>query len=77
MVIYNMKKKTFDCIEMKRKAALQIHEKLKGMSREEKAAYWQKRHREIQQEFEKWKKNGKKYLIRSYGFPMMMRYLCS
>jgi uncharacterized membrane protein (DUF106 family) len=41
---------------MKRKAALRIHEQLKGKSRMEKVAYWQKRNKEIQQEFEELKK---------------------
>lgn len=47
-----MTTKTFDCVEMKRRAALRIHEQLKGMSMEEKVAYWRKRHTEIQQEQE-------------------------
>ncbi len=51
--------KTFDCVEMKRKAALRIHEQLKGKSREEKIAYWQKRHQEIQKECEEMKNSPK------------------
>jgi hypothetical protein len=30
-----------DCIAMKRKAALQIHEELKGLSYEQRIAYWE------------------------------------
>ncbi len=43
-------KKTFDCIDMKRAASLKIHKKLKGLSTEERVAYWEKRHQEIQEE---------------------------
>ena len=35
-----VKKKDFDCVEMKRKAQAKIHRKTKGMTREEEVAYW-------------------------------------
>ncbi len=37
------KKKAFDCVEMKHEGGLRIHEALKGMTREEKMAYWRER----------------------------------
>ena len=58
--LYSMKTKTFDCVEMKRKAAIRIHEQLKGMSLEEKVAYWQKRHEIIRQEQEERQKERQK-----------------
>jgi hypothetical protein len=36
-----MKTKTFDCVEMKRRGAAQIHEETKDLSFDEKVAYWQ------------------------------------
>ncbi|HPA45471.1 MAG TPA: hypothetical protein PLG59_06580 [bacterium] len=54
-----MTMKTFDCVEMKRKAALRIHQQLEGMSVEEKVAYWQERHAEIRQEREEQSKREK------------------
>ena len=38
-----MKRKRFDCVEMKRKAAAPINERLKGMTVEQQIAYWQER----------------------------------
>lgn len=35
--------KTFDCVEMKRKAAERIYEETKDMSLKERTAYWQKK----------------------------------
>lgn len=37
------KKKDFDCIEMQDRAALRIHETLKGKTKEEVLAYWRER----------------------------------
>ncbi|HOE09862.1 MAG TPA: hypothetical protein PLQ35_00605 [bacterium] len=54
-----MTTKTCDCVEMKRKAALRIHEQLEGMNVEEKIAYWQKRHIEIRREQEEERKKAK------------------
>ena len=42
-----MKTKTFDCIELKRKASERIHRELQGLSREEKIAYWKRRNEEL------------------------------
>ena len=54
-----MKNKSFDCVEMKRKAAVKIYEKMKNMSREEQIAYWKersegfiKRHKEARKKLE-------------------------
>lgn len=35
-----MKSKTFDCVEMKRKAAEKIYEKIKDMSVEDELRFW-------------------------------------
>jgi len=35
--------KTFDCVEMKRRGALKIYERLKDMTVDQKAEYWRKR----------------------------------
>lgn len=37
-----MKTKTFDCVEMKRKAARRIYEELKDKSVEEQIEYWRR-----------------------------------
>jgi hypothetical protein len=39
-----MKKKTFDCVEMKRQAASRIFEETRSMSLEERQAYWREKH---------------------------------
>jgi hypothetical protein len=41
------KKKKFDCIEMKRRGSLKIHERLAKMTFEEKVEYWRKRAEEF------------------------------
>lgn len=38
-----MKTKTFDCVEMKRKAAQRINEETKDFSLDQRIAYWQKK----------------------------------
>ena len=38
-----MKTKTFDCVEMKRRGAARIHERLKNMTLEQKIDYWRRR----------------------------------
>jgi hypothetical protein len=38
-----MKTKRFDCIEMKRRGAARIHERLQGMTFEQEVAYWTER----------------------------------
>ena len=35
--------KSFDCVEMMHEGGARIHEELKGMTREEKLAYWRAR----------------------------------
>lgn len=35
--------KKFDCIETKRRAALEIHERLAGLTFEEQVEYWHRR----------------------------------
>ena len=39
--------KSFDCIEMKRRGALKIHERLASMSIEEQVEYWRRRSDEL------------------------------
>jgi hypothetical protein len=48
-----MKTKTFDCVEMKRRGALQIHETTKDMTFEQKVAYWRGRSRQFREEQER------------------------
>jgi hypothetical protein len=38
-----MKTKTFDCVEMKRRGAALIYEKIKDMTIDEQVAYWKER----------------------------------
>ena len=37
------KTKSFDCVEMKRRGALRLHEQLKGMTIEQQLEYWRER----------------------------------
>ncbi|HUT76586.1 MAG TPA: hypothetical protein VM285_02810 [Polyangia bacterium] len=37
----------FDCVEMKRRAALRIHERLAGLTLEEQVEYWRRRSEEF------------------------------
>jgi hypothetical protein len=48
-----MKTKTFDCIEMKRRGALRIHDQLKNMTVEQQIEYWRQRSEEFQHEQER------------------------
>jgi len=48
-----MKTKTFDCVEMKRRAALALHERLKGMTLEEQVQYWRERNEAFRREQER------------------------
>lgn len=41
------KAKTFDCVEMKRKGAARLCEKLKNMSPEEQIQFWRRRAEEL------------------------------
>lgn len=40
------RKKDFDCVDLQDRAALRIHEALKGKTREEELAYWRQRSEE-------------------------------
>jgi len=42
-----MKKKSFDCVEMKRKGAAMVLKRLRGMSEKEQLEYWHKRTEEL------------------------------
>jgi hypothetical protein len=48
-----MKTKTFDCVEMKRQAALRIHERLKDLTVEQQIEYWRQRSAEFQRDHER------------------------
>jgi hypothetical protein len=45
-----MKTKTFDCVEMKRRGAELVRQRLAGMSLEEEIDYWRRRSEEFQRE---------------------------
>lgn len=53
-----MKKKTFDCVEMKRKAAQKVYEALHGKTRDEQVAYWRGRNEEMRLWLERRKQNA-------------------
>ena len=40
-------KKTFDCVEMKHRAAREVQVKLAGMTLDEQVTYWERRGREL------------------------------
>jgi len=42
-----MTTKTFDCVEMKRQGAERLQEKLAGMTRDERLAYWAERNEQF------------------------------
>lgn len=44
-----MKKKTFDCVEMKREGSKRIYEALKGKSRDDQIEYWRNKNKELHQ----------------------------
>ncbi len=48
-----MKKKTFDCVEMKRRGAARIHQRLENMTLEQKIDYWRKRSQAFRREKER------------------------
>lgn len=48
-----MKTKTFDCVEMKRRGAERIHERLKNMTLEQKIDYWRRRSQSFRSEQER------------------------
>ncbi len=45
-----MKTKTFDCVEMKRRAAERIYQETKDLTLEQKTEYWQRRSEEFRRE---------------------------
>ncbi len=45
-----MKTKTFDCVQMKRKAAARMHEQTRGLTLEQKIEYWRQRNEEFRAE---------------------------
>ena len=53
-----MKKKAFDCVEMKRRGAERIYAETKDMTHEEKLAYWQQRNKEFHEEIDRLKKEA-------------------
>jgi hypothetical protein len=48
-----MKSKTIDCVEMKRRGALRVHEQLKGMTVDQQIEYWRRRSEEFRRELER------------------------
>lgn len=54
-----MKTKTFDCVEMKRRAAARIHAQIGDLTLEQKIEYWRRRSEEFRAEQEE--------LTASYG----------
>lgn len=53
-------KKDFDCVEMKQKGQEMLRVRLAGMSAEERAVYWSKRNRELQQRIEQAREQSRK-----------------
>ncbi len=47
------KTKTFDCVEMKRRGALRIHEVTKGMTPQQKIDYWRDRSEQFRQQLDR------------------------
>ncbi len=58
--------KTFDCVEMKRKAQEEIWEEIKDMTREQQLKYWQEQGELLRQEIEaaKAKKSAESMAVR-------------
>ena len=48
-----MTMKEFDCIEMKRVAALRVYEETKEMSLKERQAYWRRKNDEFVRKYQK------------------------
>jgi hypothetical protein len=53
-------KKKFDCVEMMHGCGAAVQEKLKGMTVEEQARYWEQRNRELISEQERGRERGVK-----------------
>ncbi len=47
-----MKKKTFDCVQMKREGARRVYEQIKDMTLEQEIEYWRQRSEEFRREQE-------------------------
>jgi hypothetical protein len=45
-----MKTKKFDCVEMKRRGAARIHERLKDLTLQQRIEYWRRRSDEFRRE---------------------------
>jgi len=45
-----VKTKTFDCVEMKRRAGQRIYEETKGLTPEQKVEYWRRRSEQFRQD---------------------------
>jgi len=54
-----MKTKTFDCVEMKRRGARILQEKLAGMTPKQQLAFWQERSKELRRHQEVARKKRK------------------
>jgi hypothetical protein len=50
-----MTTKTFDCVEMKRRGALRVHERLKDLTVEQQIEYWRQRNAEFRRDHERWR----------------------
>lgn len=48
-----MKSKTFDCVEMKRRGAELVRQRLAGMTFEQEVEYWRQRSEQFQREQER------------------------
>ena len=53
-----MKTKTFDCVEMKRRAAQRIYEETKDLTPQQKIEYWRRRSEESRREHERGSRQG-------------------
>lgn len=47
-----MKKKKFDCVEMKRKGSRKIYEETKDLTLEQEVAYWRKKSEEMARRYD-------------------------
>lgn len=54
-----MKRKSLDCVEMKRRGARILQEKLDGMTREQQIAFWVERSKELREHLEAARRRGK------------------
>jgi hypothetical protein len=54
-----MKDKSFDCVEMKRRGAELVGQRLAGMTREQEIEYWRQRSEEFEREQERLRAQAK------------------